>query len=67
VNISNNFCVTLFFSIFLIFIWIGAQFPQEKFLSYARILTFDYFFLILIITLSKRKLDDFIRVSSHLC
>merc|ERR1712100_989249 len=47
VNISNNFCVTLFFSIFLIFIWIGAQFPQEKFLSYARILTFDYFILLL--------------------
>merc|ERR1711881_145486 len=41
VNISNNFGVSLFFGIFLIFIWIGAQFPQEKFLSYARVLTFD--------------------------
>merc|ERR1711904_279632 len=39
VNLSNNFGVTLFFSIFLVFIWIGAQFPQEKFLSYARVLT----------------------------
>merc|ERR1712151_851006 len=43
VNISNNFAVSLFFCIFIIFIWIGAQFPQEKFLSYARVLTLDYF------------------------
>merc|ERR1711907_422667 len=46
INISNNFCVTLFFSIFLIFLWIGAQFPQEKFISYCRVLTFDYYFLL---------------------
>merc|ERR1712100_482597 len=47
VNISNNFAVSLFFCIFIIFIWIGAQFPQEKFLSYARVLTLDYYFLII--------------------
>merc|ERR1711948_104277 len=31
---------------FLSFLWTGAQFPQEKFLSYARILTFYYYFLL---------------------
>lgn len=36
----------LFFVLFISFLWIGAQFPQEKFLSYARILTLDYYFLI---------------------
>merc|ERR1712046_423217 len=32
-----------FFVSFLSFLWIGAQFPQEKFLSYARILTLHYY------------------------
>jgi len=34
------------------FLWIGAQFPQEKFLSYGRILTLDYYFLLMCILLS---------------
>merc|ERR1711907_109051 len=46
VNISNNFFVSFFFSIFVVFVWIGAQFPQEKFLSYARVITIDYYFLL---------------------
>ena len=37
----NNigFLLSFFFFITLCFLWIGAQFPQEKFLSYGRILT----------------------------
>merc|ERR1712032_1241642 len=34
-----------FFLVVLTFLWIGAQFPQEKFLSYGRILTLYYYFL----------------------
>merc|ERR1711918_309308 len=34
---------------------IGAQFPQEKFLSYGRILTLDYYFLIMCILFSINK------------
>merc|ERR1739840_61589 len=37
------------FSLSLSFFWIGAQFPQEKFLSYARFLTLDYYFLLMCI------------------
>merc|ERR1712188_151145 len=36
----------------LSFLWIGAQFPQEKFLSYGRILTLHYYFLLMCILLS---------------
>merc|ERR1711920_150253 len=36
----------------LSFLWIGAQFPQEKFLSYARILTLYYYFLLMCILFS---------------
>merc|ERR1712053_40153 len=39
----------------LSFLWIGAQFPQEKFLSYARILTLYYYFLLMCILFSKKK------------
>merc|ERR1712088_1002706 len=40
------------FSLSSFFLWIGAQFPQEKFLSYARILTLHYYFLLMCILLS---------------
>jgi len=33
-------------------LWIGAQFPQEKFLSYGRILTLHYYFLLMCILFS---------------
>merc|ERR1712158_276790 len=36
---NNGFSVSFFFLSFLSFLWIGAQFPQEKFLSYGRIFT----------------------------
>merc|ERR1711907_258620 len=52
---NNGFSLSFFFGLFLSFLWIGAQFPQEKFLSYARILTLDYYFLLMCILFSKRK------------
>merc|ERR1712048_1113479 len=47
----NNlgFYLSFFLSLSLFILWIGAQFPQEKFLSYARILTLYYYFLLMCI------------------
>merc|ERR1712207_22122 len=50
---SNGFSLSFFFLSFLSFLWIGAQFPQEKFLSYARILTLYYYFLLMCILFYK--------------
>merc|ERR1712019_176789 len=52
---NNGFSLSFFFGLFLSFLWIGAQFPQEKFLSYARILTLYYYFLLMCILFSKKK------------
>merc|ERR1712113_451368 len=52
---SNGFSLSFFFLSFLSFLWIGAQFPSEKFLSYARILTLYYYFLLMCILFSKKK------------
>merc|ERR1712219_92479 len=49
---SNLFSLSFFFLSFLCFLWIGAQFPQEKFLSYGRILTLHYYFLLMCILFS---------------
>merc|ERR1712107_508025 len=49
---NNGFSISFFFLSFLSFLWIGAQFPQEKFLSYARILTLYYYFLLMCILFS---------------
>merc|ERR1712190_445767 len=46
---NNGFSLSFFLFSFLSFLWIGAQFPQEKFLSYARILTLYYYFLLMCI------------------
>merc|ERR1712242_688399 len=51
---NNGFSLSFFFGLFLSFLWIGAQFPQEKFLSYARILTLDYYFLLMCILFPKK-------------
>ena len=47
--VNNGFSLSSFFLSLLSFLWIGAQFPQEKFLSYARILTLYYYFLLMCI------------------
>merc|ERR1712109_107824 len=52
--VNNCFSLSFFFQSFLCFLWIGAQFPQVKFLSYARILTLYYYFLLLCILFSKK-------------
>merc|ERR1712072_24640 len=49
---NNGFSISFFFLSFISFLWIGAQFPQEKFLSYARILTLDFYFLLMCILFS---------------
>ena len=49
----NGFSVSSFFLSLLSFLWIGAQFPQEKFLSYGRFLTLDYYFLLMFILFSQ--------------
>ena len=36
-----------FFLIIICFLWIGAQLPQEIFISYGRILTLFYYFIII--------------------
>merc|ERR1712146_753622 len=51
---NNGFSISFFFLSFLSSLWIGAQFPQEKFLSYARILTLDFYFLLMCILFSKK-------------
>merc|ERR1712146_513255 len=52
---NNSFLLSFFFYSSLCFLWIGAQFPQEKFLSYARILTLYYYFLLMCILFSKKN------------
>merc|ERR1712032_553517 len=52
---NNGFSLSLFFLSFCSFLWIGSQFPQEKFLSYGRILTLYYYFLLMCILFSKKK------------
>ena len=49
---NNGFSISSFFLSLGSFLWIGAQFPQEKFLSYGRILTLYYYFLLMCILFS---------------
>jgi len=54
-SVNNPFSLSLIYSFFLLtisFLWIGAQFPQDNFLSYGRILTLHYYFLLICILLS---------------
>jgi hypothetical protein len=50
--VNNGFSLSSFFLSLLSFLWIGAQFPQEKFLSYGRIFTLHYYFLLMCILFS---------------
>merc|ERR1711862_540898 len=49
---NNGFSLSFFLLCSLSFLWIGAQSPQEKFLSYGRILTLYYYFLLMCILFS---------------
>ena len=44
-NVQNIKCFVFLMNI--CFLWIGAQLPQEIFISYGRILTLFYYFLII--------------------
>jgi ubiquinol-cytochrome c reductase cytochrome b subunit len=46
-NNGSSFSISSFFSSIICFLWIGAQLPQEKFISYGRILTLDYYYFII--------------------
>merc|ERR1712077_117226 len=50
---NNGSSLSFLINSYLCFLWIGAQFPQEKFLSYGRILTLYYYFLLLNLGLGK--------------
>ena len=50
--VNNCFSLSSFFQSLGSFLWIGAQFPQVKFLSYGRILTLHYYFLLMCILFS---------------
>ncbi len=52
---NNGFSLSFHFLLFSSLLWIGAQFPQEKFLSYGRILTLHYYFLLMCILLLSLK------------
>ncbi len=49
-SFSFNY-VSYWFSSLLSFVWIGGQFPQDNFLSYGRILTLYYYFLLICISM----------------
>jgi hypothetical protein len=49
---NNSFSIIFLLFIFLLFLWIGAQFPLEKFLSYGRILIFYYYSVCVCVLLS---------------
>merc|ERR1739848_472147 len=48
---GSSFFISSFFSSVICFLWIGAQLPQEKFISYGRILTLDYYYFIIMCVL----------------
>ena len=47
IRMNCNFYISCFFLIIICFLWIGAQLPQEIFISYGRILTLFYYFIII--------------------
>merc|ERR1712224_33497 len=52
VHNNNGFSISFFYLSVLCILWVGAQFPQEKFLSYGRILTCYYYFILMCILVS---------------
>merc|ERR1712122_198517 len=58
---SIIFSFFYFFLSLLSYLWIGAQFPQEKFLSYARILTLYYYFLLMCILFFFHLLEFYLK------
>ena len=52
-NRFNGFYLCFWFLLILSFIWIGGQFPVDNFLSYGRILTLHYYYLLICILFSR--------------
>ena len=48
-NRFNGFYLCFWFLLLFSFIWIGGQFPVDNFLSYGRILTLHYYYLLICI------------------
>ena len=48
-NRFNGFYLCFRFLLIFSFIWIGGQFPVDNFLSYGRILTLHYFYILICI------------------
>jgi ubiquinol-cytochrome c reductase cytochrome b subunit len=55
IDSNNGFSISFFFLLNLSLLWIGAQFPQFKFLSHARILTLDFYGVLVFILLALRS------------
>lgn len=51
-NRFNGFYLCFWFLLLFSFIWIGGQFPVDNFLSYGRILTLHYYYLLICILFS---------------
>merc|ERR1712232_1035831 len=51
IDSNNGFSISFFFLLNISLLWIGAQFPQFKFLSHARILTLDFYGVLVFILL----------------
>ena len=51
-NRFNGFYLCFWFLLHFSFIWIGGQFPVDNFLSYGRILTLHYYYLLICILLA---------------
>ena len=59
-SINNPSYLSLKYSFFILiisFIWIGPQFPQDNFISFTRILTLYYYFLLICILLTSSYKD----------
>lgn len=52
-NRFNGFYLCFWFLLLFSFIWIGGQFPVDNFLSYGRILTLHYYYLLICILFSR--------------
>ena len=62
----NSFYLWFWFLSLLSFVWIGGQFPQDNFLSYGRILTLYYYFLLICILFSFTILVLLMEVNCYL-
>jgi ubiquinol-cytochrome c reductase cytochrome b subunit len=51
----NGILLSFWFLSLLSFVWIGGQFPQDNFLSYGRILTLHYYFLLICILFTSNR------------